>query len=464
MRKRILSSSLESLSLARRACARHLFVGASNQSAEKPSGGDGPKKAAMGGRGGKQKLVVLGTGWGAARLVHDLDTKKYKVTVVSPRNHMVFTPLLPQTTVGTLDFRSVAVSMRNIQPALYEAPNYFYNAKAISVDRENQTVLCDSEGSQFKVDYDQLVVATGAAGSTFGIPGVTEHAHFLRDVSDADAVRQKLMFNICHSNIPGLPESEKRRLLNFVIVGGGPTGVEFAGELSNLVKEDLTRIMPDVSSVVRITLIEAKSVLSSFNPDLQYYASRVLSKSGVEIVRGSVKIVGPKSIVLSCGSEIDYGMLVWSTGVGPTEFIQSLPFLKTALGRLCIDSYLRVKDEEGKVSENVMSLGDCACNPSNPLPTTAQVAEQHGKWLAKHLNNLKAKEEPFQFRYLGQMSALSTGSAVTDLGEVTSITGWASWLGWRAVYFTKLGSLSNKLYVILNWSTTMLLGRDLTRW
>lgn len=92
-----------------------------------------------------------------------------------------------------------------------------------------------------------------------------------------------------------------------MIVGGGPTGVEFAGELSNLVKEDLTRIMPDVSSVVRITLVEAKAVLSSFNPDLQYYASRVLSKSGVEIVRGSVKSVGPKSIVLSCGSEIDYG-------------------------------------------------------------------------------------------------------------------------------------------------------------
>ena len=158
------------------------------------------------------------------------------------------------------------------------------------------------------------------------------------------------------------------------------------------------------------------------------------------------------------------GLLVWSTGVGPTEFIGSLPFVKTALGRLCIDGYLRVKDGKGKVSENVMSLGDCACNPAHPLPTTAQVAEQHGKWLAKHLNNLKAGEEPFQFRYLGQMSALSTGSAVTDLGEVTSITGWASWLGWRAVYFTKLGSLSNKLYVILNWSTTMLLGRDLTRW
>ena len=149
----------------RRSYTRQFFVGASVQGAEKPSGNDGLKENGKvlpkAGKGKKQKLVVLGTGWGAARLVHDLDTKKYELTVVSPRNHMVFTPLLPQTTVGTLDFRSVAVSMRNIQPQLYEAPNHFYNAKALSVDTEKQTVLCESEGNQFKVEYDQLVVATG---------------------------------------------------------------------------------------------------------------------------------------------------------------------------------------------------------------------------------------------------------------------------------------------------------------
>merc|ERR1719182_593482 len=421
----------------------------------------------------KQRVVILGTGWGAARLAKELDTGSYDLTVVSPRNHMVFTPLLASTTVGTLDFRSVAVSIRSLQPALGLEPNHFYTAKAKAVDPEAQTVTCVSDdGGEFEVQYDKLAIATGAQGSTFNIPGVHEYALPLRDVKDAVSIRDRLIRNIARAQIPGVLESERRRLLNFVIVGGGPTGVEFAGELSNLVKEDLQKMVPQVSCSVRITLIEARDILGSFNPDLRLYASRILAKSGVEVVKAQVKEVKEKTVVLNDGSEIEHGLLVWSTGVGPTPFITSLPFEKSRDGRLAVNDFLNVSlapEKEGEVGDtavkNVFSLGDCSCNSLSPLPTTAQVAEQQGKWLAKHLNaagkpaeiedGVPEEEQPFTYTHLGQMSAMTTGSAVTDLGGGTgtpqvSFSGFLSWLSWRAVYLTKLGSFQNKLYVALN--------------
>ncbi|QDZ20628.1 pyridine nucleotide-disulfide oxidoreductase [Chloropicon primus] len=424
----------------------------------------------------KQRVVVLGTGWAAARLAKELDMATYDLTVVSPRNHMVFTPLLASTTVGTLDFRSVAVNIRTLQPALGMQPNNFFTAKAKEVDPERQVVICQADGKEFEVEYDKLAIATGAQGSTFGIPGVEEYALPLRDVKDASAIRDKLVKNIARSQIPTIKESERRRLLNFVIVGGGPTGVEFAGELSNLVKEDLSRLVPQVSCSVRITLIEARDILGMFNPDLRLYAARILSKSGVEIVKAQVKEVKETTVVLSDGSEIEHGLLVWSTGVGPTPFITSLPFGKSKDGRLAVDDFLNVEDLEGNPVENVFAMGDCACNNLNPLPCTAQVAEQQGKWLSSYVNDVNAEKEaedaepqPFRYTHLGTMSAMTTGSAVTDLGGGSgtpqlSFSGFLSWLTWRGVYLTKLGNIQNKIYVVLNWATTQFMGRDLTRW
>ncbi|KAF5831526.1 hypothetical protein DUNSADRAFT_12996 [Dunaliella salina] len=144
---------------------------------------------------GRPRLVCLGTGWGGARLLHDIDPKLYDITVISMRNHMVFTPLLSSTCVGTLEPQAVAVHITDIQPAL------------------------------FKVPYDKLVISTGSQGSTFGIPGVLEHTHFLRDLHQAEAIRSKLVDNISKAGIPGRPTQEKQTLLDIVIVGGGPTGL-----------------------------------------------------------------------------------------------------------------------------------------------------------------------------------------------------------------------------------------------
>nr|DAD23011.1 TPA_asm: hypothetical protein HUJ06_024474 [Nelumbo nucifera] len=162
--------------------------------------------------GEKPRVVVLGTGWAACRFLKGLDTKIYDAVCISPRNHMVFTPLLASTCVGTLEFRSVSEPVSRIQSALATCPNsYFYLASCIGINTDKHEVHCETAGSvglphepyRFKVAYDKLVIATGADPLTFNIKGVKEHAFFLREVNHAQEIRRKLLLNLMLSENPG---------------------------------------------------------------------------------------------------------------------------------------------------------------------------------------------------------------------------------------------------------------------
>ena len=389
-------------------------------------------------RTGRPRLVVLGTGWGGARLIRDIDPNKYDITVISPRNHFVFTPLLSSTCVGTLEARAVTLSVVDLQKALKSPQNFYFSAEAVSVLPEERVVEArSSDGVRFFVDYDVLAISTGSQGSTFGIPGVVEHAHFLRDAANADAIRTRLISNWNKANIPGRSLQERDRLLHTIVVGGGPTGVEFAGELSDFINKELHGIDPGRAQDMRVTLIEADQLLGSFDARLREYAAKKLAKAGVHLIKAIVKEVRETEVELKDGSIVPYGLCVWSTGVGPTPFTLSLPFLKTPKGRLAVNEKLQVlmparkasfihgkgengekqrgdipnidslngptqmsevsidQDEEPPEGElgpqgiplpNVVAMGDCCANAETPLPALAQVAEQQGKYLAKILN------------------------------------------------------------------------------
>lgn len=461
---------------------------------------------------GRQRLVVLGTGWGGARLVRDIEPSKYDITVISPRNHMVFTPLLASTCVGTIESRSVTVPVVDIQPALKKPTNFYYAATCKAIHHEDKLVECCSEdGLRFFVQYDQLCISTGSQGSTFGIPGVEQHTHFLRDASHSTRIREKLVDCWNAANIPGRSPLERDRLLHVVIVGGGPTGVEVAGELADFVNRDLRKIDPTRARDMRVTIIEANELLGSFDASLREYTARKLTKEGVQLVKGVVKEVREKEIELQDGSVLPYGLCIWSTGVGPTQFVLSLPFAKTPRGRLAVDDRLRVlmppklrpnghvwadgekgpgpqtmkevsmrQDEEDTEQhrdwqpvDGIYALGDCCAQAESPLPALAQVAEQQGRYLARVLNaqagQLEAAEaQPFQYRHLGSMASIGGTSAVLELGDakkpLLSWGGFTSWVAWRSAYLTRLGTLKHRAYVAGDWTLTLLFGRDISRW
>ncbi|KAI8574027.1 hypothetical protein RHMOL_Rhmol01G0322000 [Rhododendron molle] len=437
----------------------------------------------------KPRVVVVGSGWAGCRLMKGIDTSLYDVVCVSPRNHMVFTPLLASTCVGTLEFRSVAEPIGRIQPAISREPgSYFFLANCTGLDTDDHVVHCQTvtEGADsldpwnFKLSYDKLVIASGSQPLTFGIKGVLEHAIFLREVYHAQEIRRKLLLNLMLSDVPGVTEEEKSRLLHCVIVGGGPTGVEFSGELSDFIIKDVHQRYAHVKDYIRVTLIEANEILSSFDDGLRKYATKQLVKSGVRLVRGVVKDVLPQKIVLSDGADVPYGLLVWSTGVGPSPFIKNLELPKAPGGRIGVDEWLRVPS-----AQDVFSIGDCSGfleSTGKPvLPALAQVAERQGKYLANELNRVgkasgghanAAKDidlgKPFVYKHLGSMATIGRFKALVDLRQSkeakgVSMAGFVSWFIWRSAYLTRVLSWRNRFYVAINWTTTFIFGRDISR-
>ncbi|XP_042490063.1 internal alternative NAD(P)H-ubiquinone oxidoreductase A1, mitochondrial-like [Macadamia integrifolia] len=437
----------------------------------------------------KPRIVVLGTGWAACRLLKGLDTNIYDAVCISPRNHMVFTPLLASTCVGTLEFRSVAEPVTQIQSALASSPNsYFYLASCIGIDMEKHEVFCEAVGNvgqsqepyRFTVSYDKLVIATGSEPLTFNINGVKENAYFLREVTHAQEIRRKILLNLMLAENPGLPEEERKRLLHCVVIGGGPTGVEFSGELSDFIMRDVRERFSHVKDDVKVTVIEANEILSSFDIGLREYATRHLTKNGVQLMRGIVKEVHNKKIVLNDGTEVPYGLLVWSTGVGPSQLVKSFDVPKSPGGRIGVDEWLRVPSVE-----DVYALGDCAGfleQTGRPvLPALAQVAERQGKFLVELINKIGKENggkaysargipmgDPFVYKHIGSMASVGRFKALVDLRESkdakgVSLAGFTSWLIWRSAYLTRVVSWRNRFYVAVNWATTLVFGRDNSR-
>ncbi|PWA73161.1 NAD(P)H dehydrogenase B4 [Artemisia annua] len=318
----------------------------------------------------KKKVVVLGTGWAGTSFLKNLNDPSYDVEVVSPSNYFAFTPLLPSVTVGTVEARSVVEPIRNIVKKK-DIKVLFKEAECYKIDTVNQKVHCKSiqntnaEGKEeFTVDYDYLVVAMGARANTFNTPGVVENAHFLKEVEDAVRIRRSIINSFEKASLPTVSEEEKKRILHFVVVGGGPTGVEYAAELHDYVHEDLIKLYPDLKKYINITLLEAGDhILSIFDKRITDFAEKKFQRDGIQVKTGSmVTKVTDKEISLkerSTGEtkNLPYGMVVWSTGIGTRPVI--MEFMKQ-IGQgnrrvMATDEWLRV---EGL--PNVYALGDCA--------------------------------------------------------------------------------------------------------
>lgn len=403
------------------------------------------------------RLVVLGTGFGAFNLVKHLGNA-YDITVVSPRNHFLFTPLVPSTTVGTIEFRSIIEPIRHAREAIR-----FYHAEAVDLNVAERIVHCRSaaDGHEFRLAYDLLVIAVGAVSNTFGVPGVAEYALFLKELHDARELRQRIIRNFELANLPAVTVEERQRLLHFVICGGGPTGVEFAAELHDFMVEDLWKAYPHLVAEARITLVEAtKEILSTFDEKLRRYATALFARQRIRVLtEAPVVKVTEKSVFLTDGSELPYGLLLWSTGNGPTPFVQRVQLPKDERGRILVDEHFRVKGYD-----TIYALGDCSVIDGAPLPATSQVAQQQGKYLARALNRRAQGKpvEPFRYKHLGMLAYIGGNRALADL-EAFKGRGWATWLFWRSAYISKIVSVKNKLSVLFDWVKAKVFGRDISQ-
>jgi NADH:ubiquinone reductase (non-electrogenic) len=407
----------------------------------------------------RPKIVILGTGFGAFSLIQASAKSNADVTVISPRNHFLFTPLLASTTVGTLEFRSVIESVRLVEKGA------FHLARAETVDMDNRCVSCRGEldGYSFSVPFDWLIVAVGAATQTFGVPGVAEHALFLKQINDARTIRQRILECLERASLPGLPDAERKRLLHFVVVGGGPTGVEFAAELHDLWSRELRKAYAKIAGEVRITLLEAgKQLLNSYDGTLSEYTRKRFARQAIDVrTETPVVRVEAEKLTLKDGSELPYGCLVWATGNASTAFVKGLPaeWERDKHGRLLIDERLAVAG-----ADRVFALGDCSALREHPVPATAQAAEQQGAYLAKALPlHLQGRPcPPFQYKHQGMLAYVGGHSGIADMARFKG-RGFAAFLFWRLVYLTKLVSLRNKMMVLADWSRAAVFGREISR-
>lgn len=230
-----------------------------------------PKKAQK----HKPKLVVLGTGWGTIALIKQLRAEDYHVVVVSPSNYFLFTPMLPSATVGTLELRSLVEPVRRI---ISRVNGHFLKAEATDVDFSNKLVEISSVGptgekESFYLPYDKLVVGVGSITNPHGVKGL-ENCHFLKDITDARLIRNKVISNLETASLPTTPDDERRRLLSFVVSGGGPTGVEFAAELFDMLNEDLTKYYPRIlRNEISVHVIQSRGhILNTYDEALSRFA------------------------------------------------------------------------------------------------------------------------------------------------------------------------------------------------
>ena len=405
-----------------------------------------------------RKVVVLGGGFAAFRFVRELGRiPGLDVTMVAPRNHFLFTPLLPSTTVGTLEFRSI------LQPLRTQRNASFRLLEARTVDRARRVVsgVSPLDGSHAELEYDDLVIAVGAVPGTFGVPGVADHALFLKEMRDARRIRGKIIDNLERAATPGLPKEERLRMQTYVVVGGGPTGVEFAAELHDFMMADLAAVYPGIATRTRIVLLEAMpKILGAFDQSLSDYTAGRFRRSRIDVrTEARVVNVAEDRLLLHDGTEIPFGLLVWATGNAPTDFVKGLDLPKDRAGRLLIGPDLRVKGEE-----SIYALGDCSSIEEKPLPATGQVAEQQGRYLASAFR-LRAKGKPvppFVYKPMGMLAYVGGNRAVADLPGVKG-RGFVTFLFWRSVYLSKLVSLRNRALVVFDWIKSHVLGRDLSR-
>ena len=395
----------------------------------------------------RYRVVIVGAGFGGLWAARAIARYAVEVILVDRHNYHVFFPLLYQVAAAELEPEDIAYPVRSI---LRKLPNVgFIMAEVKRVDLTAKLVEADGR----TIPYDFLILAMGSTSHFFGVPGAAEYAFPLRALEEGVALRNHILS--CFEQAVHEPDSEQReRLLTFAIVGGGPTGVEFAGALAELIYGPLRKDYKTLDlQKVRVVLLEAgESLLPSMPERLRTYALKRLLKIRVEVsLRSGVSQVTPEAAHLTDGRVIPTETVVWTAGVhgGTQPQAWGLPIARN--GRVDVLPTLQVP---GHPSAYV--IGDLAYVEKDglPLPMVAPVAIQQGTVAARNIARQTSGSAPLPFNYkdLGTMAVIGRNSAVAHLFGRWTFTGLVAWVIWLSVHLLRLIGFRNRLLVLTNWA------------
>jgi NADH dehydrogenase len=368
------------------------------------------------------------------------------VLLVDRNNYHLFTPLLYQVASALLDPGEIA---RPVRALIRPFSNIEFRQAQVTGADFDRRILTTDRGP---IPYDYLVLATGSQSDYFGNASLARHAFGLKDLDEGLALRNRILTQFEASR--WVTDSQKRRsMLTFAVVGAGPTGVELAGALSELIRLVLRKDYRDLDlGEVRVLLLEAAAApLGTFVPSLREAARRSLEKKHVDLMLGArVESVTDESIRLAGGEEIAAGTIIWTAGVRASVLGQSLGLQLGRQSRVKVEATLQLAGHPV-----VFVIGDLAAATDRgaPLPMLIPVAMQEGRHVAATITELAANGGARAFRYKdpGIMATIGRNSAVAELGAV-HLSGFLGWLMWLAIHLVNVISFRSRILVLVNWA------------
>lgn len=393
------------------------------------------------------RVVIVGGGFGGIQLAKNLKNKEVQVLMIDKHNYHTFQPLLYQVATGGLEPDSIAFPLRKV---FKHQKNFVFRVANVEKVHPSEKYLETSIG---EIPYDYLVIATGSTTNFFGNTEIESNSMPMKSIPEALNLRSLILQSFEEALLRD-SINEQEALMNFVIVGGGPTGVETAGALAELKSHVLPNDYPDLDlRRMQINLVEsAPRLLSSMSPQASKQAEGFLKEMGVNVRTNDVVVsYNGTTVELKSGRKLETTNLIWSAGVKGSVIEGINPEVLVRGNRIRTDSYNRVSGYE-----NIFAIGDVAAmiteETPNGHPGVAQVAIQQGKLLSKNIINLINNREMKAFSYLdlGSMATVGRNKAVVDLPFIR-FQGIFAWFVWMFLHLLFLVGFRNKLVVLVNW-------------